>query len=362
MRTRFKNKQHTHTHTQTSRKHTFTHTHIDAHQHIHTHIYTGTHMCTFNTLPMFAQWAWLQDLWRPPLPKFSVHLLQLQNHYGDVFNLQMAWKPVVLINGLKAVQDVLVTCGEDTADCPEITMFHHIGCGCEEEAKGKMLRGERDGIRATQGGQWAEKCQGTMQVVMDLSIQKKVPEIHCGICLACWRVVEMCFIGRMWLWEILIPEKKRNEGGRGQHNEVSLLTQSYTFRFAPYTLWVQVERAEVILCVHSVEIQPGQGSAEEVGDRGGWPPLWCLDHPGWWVMSVDCKWGRQDRNNILTLTCNSISREFPQSLQSPGQSLVQCDCISHLCPLLQVWRCWFNHDAKHIDRKRKGENLAWSLK
>lgn len=65
----------------------------------------------------------------------------------------MAWKPVVLINGLKAVQDVLVTCGEDTADCPEITMFHHIGCGCEPDAKGKMLHGERDGIRATQGGQ-----------------------------------------------------------------------------------------------------------------------------------------------------------------------------------------------------------------
>ncbi|KAK7796565.1 hypothetical protein U0070_023718 [Myodes glareolus] len=47
-------------------------------------------------------------------------MYKLQNCYGDVFSLQMAWKPVVVINGLKAVREVLVTCGEDTSDRPPI--------------------------------------------------------------------------------------------------------------------------------------------------------------------------------------------------------------------------------------------------
>ena len=68
---------------------------------------------------------------------FSVPLLQLQNRYGDVFSLQMAWKPV------------LVTCGEDTADRPEMPIFQHLGYG--EKAKGKMQCGGRDGIRANLG-------------------------------------------------------------------------------------------------------------------------------------------------------------------------------------------------------------------
>ncbi|OBS73757.1 hypothetical protein A6R68_15703 [Neotoma lepida] len=34
-------------------------------------------------------------------------LYKLQQRYGDVFSLQMAWKPVVVVNGLKAVREVL---------------------------------------------------------------------------------------------------------------------------------------------------------------------------------------------------------------------------------------------------------------
>lgn len=66
----------------------------------------------------------------------SVPLLQLHNRYGDVFSLQMGWNHMVVINGLKVVREVLVICGEDTADRPEISSFHHIGH--EPKAKGKM--------------------------------------------------------------------------------------------------------------------------------------------------------------------------------------------------------------------------------
>jgi cytochrome P450 family 2 subfamily D len=82
---------------------------------------------------------------------FSVPLLQLKKSCGDMFSLHMGWKPMVMIKGLKSVQDVLVTCGEDTADCPKIPVFHYIGCG--PKAKGKMQCGNRHGIRVTHRGQ-----------------------------------------------------------------------------------------------------------------------------------------------------------------------------------------------------------------
>ncbi|XP_059103410.1 cytochrome P450 2D20-like [Peromyscus eremicus] len=56
-------------------------------------------------------------------------LYKLQQRYGDVFSLQMAWKPVVVVNGLKAVREVLVNCGEDTSDRPPMPIYDHLGYG-----------------------------------------------------------------------------------------------------------------------------------------------------------------------------------------------------------------------------------------
>ena len=75
--------------------------------------------------------------WGSPFSKRSVPLLQLRQRYGDVFSLQMAWKPVVVINGLKAVREVLVTCGENTSDRPPMPIYDHMGYG--PKAKGKEL-------------------------------------------------------------------------------------------------------------------------------------------------------------------------------------------------------------------------------
>ena len=80
----------------------------------------------------------------------SVPLL-LQNHYGDMFSLQMGWNAMVIVNGLKAVQEALVTCGEYTADRPEMPIFPHLGYG--QKDKGTVQCGGRDGIRVTQWGQ-----------------------------------------------------------------------------------------------------------------------------------------------------------------------------------------------------------------
>ncbi|XP_076411802.1 cytochrome P450 2D10-like [Peromyscus maniculatus bairdii] len=50
-------------------------------------------------------------------------LYKLRQCYGDVFSLQMARRPVVVINGLKAVREVLVNCGEDTSDRPPMPVL-----------------------------------------------------------------------------------------------------------------------------------------------------------------------------------------------------------------------------------------------
>uniref|UniRef100_A0A8C9HUU7 Cytochrome P450 2D6 n=1 Tax=Piliocolobus tephrosceles TaxID=591936 RepID=A0A8C9HUU7_9PRIM len=54
---------------------------------------------------------------------------QLRRRFGDVFSLQLAWTPVVVLNGLAAVREALVTCGEDTADRPPLPIYQVLGIG-----------------------------------------------------------------------------------------------------------------------------------------------------------------------------------------------------------------------------------------
>ncbi|XP_011800503.1 PREDICTED: cytochrome P450 2D17-like isoform X2 [Colobus angolensis palliatus] len=54
---------------------------------------------------------------------------QLRRRFGDVFSLQLAWTPVVVLNGLAAVREALVTYGEDTADRPPVPIYQVLGIG-----------------------------------------------------------------------------------------------------------------------------------------------------------------------------------------------------------------------------------------
>ncbi|KAF6339166.1 hypothetical protein mRhiFer1_003604 [Rhinolophus ferrumequinum] len=58
---------------------------------------------------------------------FSVN--QLRRRFGDVFSLQIAWTPVVVINGPAAVQEALVNQSEDTSDRPPMPVYEHLGFG-----------------------------------------------------------------------------------------------------------------------------------------------------------------------------------------------------------------------------------------
>ncbi|CAH6791262.1 cytochrome P450 2D28 [Phodopus roborovskii] len=90
-------------------------------------------------------------------------LYKLQQQYGDVFTLQMAWKPMVMINGLKAVREVLVNCGEYTADRPKIPIFEHGSLG--PKAKGVIL--------APYGPEWREQRRFSLSTLRNLGLGKK---------------------------------------------------------------------------------------------------------------------------------------------------------------------------------------------
>uniref|UniRef100_A0A2K6NGJ0 Cytochrome P450 2D17 n=1 Tax=Rhinopithecus roxellana TaxID=61622 RepID=A0A2K6NGJ0_RHIRO len=60
---------------------------------------------------------------------------QLRRRFGDVFSLQLAWTPVVVLNGLAAVREALVTYGEDTADRPPVPITQVLGVGPHSQGR-----------------------------------------------------------------------------------------------------------------------------------------------------------------------------------------------------------------------------------
>lgn len=55
-----------------------------------------------------------------------------------MLSLRVAWKPTVVINRLKAMHEMLVTCGEDTAAHPRKPICEHLGFG--PKSRGKRLQ------------------------------------------------------------------------------------------------------------------------------------------------------------------------------------------------------------------------------
>ncbi|XP_051016017.1 cytochrome P450 2D3-like [Acomys russatus] len=91
----------------------------------------------------------------------SLH--KLRHCYGDVFSLQMGWKPVIVISGLRAVQEVLVTCGEDTADRPRIPAYENLGFG--PKSRGVILE--------SYGPQWREQRRFCVSTLRNFGMGKK---------------------------------------------------------------------------------------------------------------------------------------------------------------------------------------------
>uniref|UniRef100_A0A2I3HGT4 Cytochrome P450 n=1 Tax=Nomascus leucogenys TaxID=61853 RepID=A0A2I3HGT4_NOMLE len=89
--------------------------------------------------------------------------LQLRHRFGDVFSLQLAWTPVVVLNGLAAVREALVTCGEDTADRPPAPIYQVLGIG--PRSQGVFL--------AHYGPAWREQRRFSVSTLRNLGLGKK---------------------------------------------------------------------------------------------------------------------------------------------------------------------------------------------
>nr|AAC52246.1 P45016a-ms2 [Mus spretus] len=108
-------------------------------------------------------WPVLGNLLQVDLDNMPYSLYKLQKRYGDVFSLQMGWKPMVVINGLKAMKEVLLTCGEDTADRPPVPIFEHLG----------VKPGSQGVILAPYGPEWREQRRFSVSTLRNFGLGKK---------------------------------------------------------------------------------------------------------------------------------------------------------------------------------------------
>nr|KAF6368086.1 cytochrome P450 family 2 subfamily D member 6 [Myotis myotis] len=88
---------------------------------------------------------------------------QLRSRFGDVFSLQLAWTPVVVVSGLAAVREALVHRSEDTADRPPSPIYEHLGFG--PRAQGVIL--------ARYGHAWREQRRFSVSTLRDFGLGKK---------------------------------------------------------------------------------------------------------------------------------------------------------------------------------------------
>ncbi|XP_037701676.1 cytochrome P450 2D19-like isoform X4 [Choloepus didactylus] len=74
---------------------------------------------------------------------------KLRRRFGDVFGVQLGWKPVVVVNGLAAVREAALQRGEDTSDRPPVPLREQLGSG--PHAQGRGWQRQRQGP----SGSWA---------------------------------------------------------------------------------------------------------------------------------------------------------------------------------------------------------------
>uniref|UniRef100_H0UZC7 Cytochrome P450 n=1 Tax=Cavia porcellus TaxID=10141 RepID=H0UZC7_CAVPO len=88
---------------------------------------------------------------------------KLRHQFGDVFSLQFAWTPVVVVNGLAAMREALVNDKEDTSDRPPLATNELIGFG--PKAQGV--------IRAPYGPVWREQRRFCVSTLRNFGLGKK---------------------------------------------------------------------------------------------------------------------------------------------------------------------------------------------
>ncbi|XP_040842968.1 cytochrome P450 2D17-like isoform X1 [Ochotona curzoniae] len=88
---------------------------------------------------------------------------KLQYRYGDVFSLQLAWTPVVVLNGLVAMREALVTYSEDTSDRPHTPLLEFQGF--KPHSQGVIM--------AHYGPAWREQRRFSVSTLRNFGLGKK---------------------------------------------------------------------------------------------------------------------------------------------------------------------------------------------
>nr|XP_008508619.1 PREDICTED: cytochrome P450 2D14-like [Equus przewalskii] len=88
---------------------------------------------------------------------------QLRRRFGDVFSLQLAWTPVVVLNGPAAIREALVNRSEDTSDRPRVPVMEHLGL--QPHAEGVIL--------ARYGRAWREQRRFSVSTLRNFGLGKK---------------------------------------------------------------------------------------------------------------------------------------------------------------------------------------------
>ncbi|XP_070109858.1 cytochrome P450 2D14 isoform X4 [Equus caballus] len=90
-------------------------------------------------------------------------LTPLRRRFGDVFSLQLAWTPVVVLNGLAAIREALVHRGEDSSDRPRFPVMQHLGFGPHAEGV----------VFARYGHTWREQRRFSVSTLRNFGLGKK---------------------------------------------------------------------------------------------------------------------------------------------------------------------------------------------
>ncbi|KAM6216496.1 uncharacterized protein ACDL77_010072 [Rhynchocyon petersi] len=105
----------------------------------------------------------LGNLLQVDIRNMPYSLSQLRRRFGDVFSLQLAWTPVVVINGLEAVREALVLRSEDTADRPPSPVDEFVGFGPRSQGV----------IQARYGHAWREQRRFSVSTMRNFGLGKK---------------------------------------------------------------------------------------------------------------------------------------------------------------------------------------------
>ncbi|XP_062058743.1 cytochrome P450 2D17-like [Lepus europaeus] len=138
---------------------------------------------------------------------------KLRRRFGNVFSLQLAWTPVVVLNGLAAVREALVTCGEDTADRPHVASLEHLGFGPRSQGV----------VFARYGPAWREQRRFSVSTLRNFGLGKKSLEHRVTEEAACLCAAFADHAGRPFSPNVLL--------NKAVCNVIASLTQGRRFEY-----------------------------------------------------------------------------------------------------------------------------------